>query len=48
MTVRVLRRPRPYGSRFGGGWEWKLGVQATKRFETVIVSLVLMDVRITR
>lgn len=31
--------------RFGGGWHWKLGVQASRNFRTVIVSLLVASVR---
>lgn len=31
--------------RFGGGWDWKLGIQASKNFREGIVSLVVCEVR---
>lgn len=48
-TVSVVRRPADsLAGRFGGGWQWKLGVQASRGFRTVIVSLVVLSVRIER
>lgn len=35
---------RPFG-RFGGGWQWKLGVQAGGR--TVIISLLVCSVTLS-
>lgn len=32
--------------RFGGGWQWKIGVQASKR--TAVVSLLVCEVVIQR
>lgn len=36
------------GGRFGGGWDWKLGVQASRRFESVILSLVFVEIILRR
>lgn len=51
LTGTVRHRPStaPMG-RFGGGWLWKVGVQASEmRRErgTVIVSLVVTDITIS-
>ena len=47
MKVKVSHRPAtvPMG-RFGGGWQLKVGIQASKR--TVLISLLVFEVRITR
>lgn len=51
-TVRVRWSHRPSSSpngRFGGGWQWNVGVQAgnlTRRRGTVIVNLLIASVRI--
>ncbi len=29
--------------RFGGGWQWKLGIQASEGFRTTIINLVVCD-----
>jgi hypothetical protein len=34
--------------RFGGGWQWSLGFEASSRFKTVILNLLVCSVRITR
>lgn len=47
IDVQVL--PAPDWCRFGGGWEWKVGVQTTKlvrRRGSVVVSLLVRQVRI--
>lgn len=33
--------------RFGGGWQWKLGIQASTGFRTVIISLLICTIRIS-
>ena len=38
---------RPFG-RFGGGWQWKVGIQATGSLRCVIISLLVASVRIDR
>lgn len=50
VKVKWSHRPpsAPLG-RFGGGWQWKLGVQASalrRSSGTVIVSLLVGDLRI--
>ena len=40
-----MRSAEGYMGRFGGGWNWKLGVMVGGR--TVIVSLLVADLRIT-
>lgn len=39
-----MRRNDGWMGRFGGGWNWKLGIQAGGN--TVIVSLLVMEVRL--
>ena len=39
--------PENFG-RFGGGWEWELGLQAGRGFRTVIISLGVASLRIVR
>lgn len=50
MTIRAQKTKRspddPMG-RFGGGWQWKLGIQANSDFSCVIVNLITFYVRIT-
>lgn len=45
----TLRRADGYMGRFGGGWNWKLGIQAsslTKDSWTMIISLLVAELRI--
>lgn len=56
MTRRVLiqtdryrltylhRRPKEDGDRFGGGWQWCVGVQVGRR--TVLVNLLVCSLRL--
>jgi hypothetical protein len=46
--VTVRHRPSGGMGRFGGGWEWKVGVQASRNCRSIIVSLLVFYVRITR
>ena len=39
--------PANFG-RFGGGWEWELGIQAGRGFRTVIINLGVASLRIVR
>lgn len=49
MKVTVDHRPADaLMGRFGGGWQWKLGFQASRGFRTVIVNLLVFSVRIER
>lgn len=41
------RSPDEYMDRFGGGWRWCLGFDASARFRTVIVNLLTFSVRLT-
>jgi len=43
VTLRIRSKNSIMG-RFGGGWNWKLGLQAGER--TLIISLLVLDVRI--
>jgi hypothetical protein len=49
LRVTYQRRPasEPLG-RFGGGWQWSLGVDASRGLRTVIVNLLVCSVRISR
>ncbi|MFT4471411.1 hypothetical protein ACMX2H_16025 [Arthrobacter sulfonylureivorans] len=53
VTLHPSRKRSPHESmgRFGGGWQWKLGIQAgtwtRKDGGTVIVSLLVREWRIT-
>lgn len=45
MKIKYTRKPKAaYMGRFGGGWNWKLGVQVGGR--TVIISLLVCDIRV--
>jgi hypothetical protein len=45
LDVRIDQRSRKSRmGRFGGGWNWKVGVMVGGR--TVIISLLVLDVRI--
>ena len=39
------RKANNFTGRFGGGWQWKLGIQASG--STVIISLFVMEISIT-
>ena len=47
IQIRIIKnsRKRPWG-RFGGGWNWELGFQASS--STVILNLLVLSVRIYR
>ncbi len=46
-TVKYDRRSKSeFWGRFGGGWNWKLGIQIGSN--TIIVSLVIFSVSISR
>lgn len=40
--------PDALHGRFGGGWQWNVGVQAGAGFRTIIVNLLVASVRIQR
>ena len=42
-VVASMRSAQSFTGRFGGGWNWKLGVQAGG--QTVIISLLVFTVR---
>lgn len=44
MTVRRRSKDEPWG-RFGGGWQWNVGVQASENFNSIIVNLLTFSVR---
>lgn len=50
---KITKSQRPASSawgRFGGGWQWKLGIQAgtiTRQRFSVIVSLLVTEWRVT-
>lgn len=47
-TKFEMRSSKGFMGRFGGGWDWKLGLQAStpsKRGCTVIVSLLVAELR---
>lgn len=47
--VRITHRPASsWMGRFGGGWQWKVGVQADGKLRCVIISLLIADLRIDR
>lgn len=46
LSVTMARRGRGVGGRFGGGWNWSVGVQAGGR--TLILNLLVVSVRIDR
>lgn len=49
LRVTYSRRSSAGMGRFGGGWQWKVGVQAgdlTRKQGTVIVSLLIASFRI--
>lgn len=52
-ALRVVwshNRPDDFLGRFGGGWQWKVGAQAstiTRRSGCVIVDLLVASLRIT-
>ena len=37
-----------HAGRFGGGWDWKLGVQTTRGARTILLSLLVLELRIER
>jgi len=48
---RIKYEKRPVSDlwgRFGGGWQWEVGICASTGFRTVIVNLLVCSVRITR
>jgi len=46
--VFSMRDGRAFWGRFGGGWQYKLGIQATRDLHCVIVSLLFFSIRYTR
>lgn len=49
--VRVMMKHKPPESdmgRFGGGWQWKVGFQASAGFKTIIINLLVFSVQIDR
>lgn len=51
VSMRVSMRhvpPQNEFGRFGGGWQWKLGFQASEGFKTIIINLVVFSIRIER
>lgn len=40
--------PSALHGRFGGGWQWKVGFQASHNFRSVIVNLLVCYVRIQK
>jgi len=45
MKIEIDRRSAgAYMGRFGGGWNWKLGLQASTGFRTVIISLLTFSI----
>lgn len=50
MTAKLSHRPPTSRmGRFGGGWQWKVGVQAgrlSRKRGTVIVSLLVAELRL--
>lgn len=49
--LRVSYRYRPADmelGRFGGGWQWSLGFDASAGFRTVILNLLVFSLRIRR
>lgn len=49
LAFKYERRTRDaFMGRFGGGWQWNVGVQASQGFRTVIVSLLVCSIRVTR
>jgi len=49
MKVSMKHTPpeSPMG-RFGGGWQWKVGFQATEGFKSIIINLLVFNIRIER
>lgn len=48
MKIKLDKRdPNEWGGRFGGGWQWKVGFQASARFKEVIVNLLVFSIRFT-
>jgi hypothetical protein len=45
---KVSRRGTGGTGRFGGGWQWKVGFQASAGFRDIIINLLTFSVRITR
>lgn len=41
----LMRSSKNFMGRFGGGWQWKLGIQASD--STIIVSLLIAELRIS-
>lgn len=49
IIITTRRRPRnALGGRFGGGWDWGIGVVANHDFREIVVNLVTFSVRIER
>lgn len=49
MKAKLIHRsPCSHMGRFGGGWQYNVGVQASAGFRTVIVNLLFFSVRIVR
>jgi len=49
--AKVMMRHNPPESemgRFGGGWQWVLGFQASESFKTIILNFLVFSVRIER
>lgn len=45
ITFRHNKKDRLFG-RFGGGWNWALGIQVGTR--TIIINLLIMSIRIEK
>lgn len=49
LAFRYDRRTSDaFMGRFGGGWQWKVGVQASRGCRTVLVNLLVCSIRVTR
>lgn len=49
LRVHYQRRGRDaFLGRFGGGWQWSLGIEAGRGFRTIIVNCLVAMVRIER
>ena len=49
--VTISTRGKPHNSeiwgRFGGGWQWKVGFQASKGFRDVLFNLLVTEIQIS-
>ena len=49
LSIRIEHRhPSKLWGRFGGGWQWKLGVQVSQGWGAVILNFLVFTVRICR